>query len=410
MTKAACTSCHDTTVFATAEVTGAKVLHKGGEQPTEGNCTVCHGKSSVIAPVRGIHYTDLLDPAATVVVLEIQSITNTAPGQTPVLQFRVLVDGAPRNIITSPLTRLTATIAGPTTDITTVSQARIQGTPVVGTLAAVDGAGGVFAYTFPTAIAPTATGSYEVGLEGYIAPPVVPPATTAPRFAALNPVFPFAVTDATAQPRRSIVALAKCNACHGSLALHGGARTNPQYCVFCHNTTGVNDRTARFEGGTALEEPLDFRVMIHKIHRGDELTQPYAIGGTAGTIANPAGAPSSFNEVRYPQTTGNCETCHDGKTWTLPMNRSASYAPSTRITMTCSEAAGADANAFCDSPFWTASLTTQIGPQTSVCTSCHDGPEVVAHAATNTTASGLEACATCHGPGLLYDVALFHQP
>lgn len=409
--KAACGSCHDTTVFAASEVTGDKVLHTGGEQPTEGNCLVCHGQSSVIAPVPAKHYTGLLSPTATTVALEIQSITRTAPGEVPVLTFRVLVDGAPRDILASPLTRLTATIAGPTTDIATFWQARIQGTSAVGTLAAVDAPGGVFAYTFPDtgAIPPTATGSYEVGLEGYLQPAPVPPATTAPRYAAFNPILAFAVTDPTPAPRRSIVAAENCNRCHNALALHGGSRTNPQYCVFCHNTSGVNDRTARFEGGSAIEEPLDFRVMIHKIHRGEQLTRFYAIGGAAATAANPAGSPNSFNELRYPQSTGNCEACHAGKTWTLPMNRSAAYAPSTMITMTCSEPADGDTNAFCDSPFWTASLTTRIAPQTSVCTSCHDSPDIAAHAATNTTATGAEACATCHGPGAQYDVARFHN-
>jgi OmcA/MtrC family decaheme c-type cytochrome len=182
--------------------------------------------------------------------------------------------------------------------------------------------------------------------------------------------------------------------------------------VSCHNTSGVNDRTARFEGGSAVAEPLDFRIMIHKIHRGDLLTRPYAIGGTAGTLANPAGAPNFFFDgvegTRYPQTTGNCEACHASKNWTLPMKSSPAYAPSTSVLMTCSEPAGSDGNAFCDDPFWTASVTTKIPPQSSVCTSCHDSPDVAAHAATNTTPSGTEACATCHGPGAIEDVALFH--
>ena len=412
ITKAACGSCHDMTVFSFAEVTATRPLHGGGEQLTEGNCAVCHGPTAAIAPIEAKHYTGLLDPAATKVALELQSITSTGPGQIPTMTFRVTVNAAPRDIITAPLTRLTATVAGPTTDISSFWQARIQGAPTVGTLVAVDAPNGVFAYTFPATlpIPPTATGSYQVGLEGYIQNAVVPPATSAPRYAALNPVLPFAVTDATPQPRRTIVDLAKCNSCHQSLALHGGARTNPQYCVSCHNTTGVNDRTARFEGGSALEEPLDFRVMIHKIHRGDELTQFYAIGGTAGSVANPAGAPTSFNDVRYPRPRNECEACHASKNWTLPLTASPAYAPSTMIEMSCSEPAAADTNTFCDNPFWTATTTTRISPEASVCTSCHDAPDTAAHAMLNTTSSGLEACATCHGAGKLVDVSLFHRP
>jgi len=411
--KAACVSCHDTTVFTTAEVTAGKVLHKGGSQPSETTCTVCHAPNAVVAPVPAVHYTGLLDPAATTVALQIQSITSTAPGQTPVITFRVLVNGAPRDILAAPLTRLTATIAGPTTDIATFWQARIQGSSAVGLLAAVDPVNGVFAYTFPptAAIPAAATGSYQVGLEGYIQPAPVPPATTAPRYAAFNPVLTFAVTDATPKERRSIVEAAKCNTCHNALALHGGSRTNPQYCVFCHNTAGVNDRTPRFQSSSSLEEPLDFRVMIHKIHRGEQLAQFYAIGGAAGTATNPAGAPNSFNEVRYPRSTGDCEACHKTSTkknWTLPLQASTAYAPSTAQEMTCLPQGGNDPTAFCADPFWVLSATTKIPPETSVCTSCHDAPATAAHAATNTTATGAEACATCHGAGALYDVSLFH--
>jgi hypothetical protein len=135
-------------------------------------------------------------------VAQLAERADGSPAQYTAYTTNALVNGASRDLLAAPLTRLTATIAGPTTDNATFWQARIQGTSVVGALAAV-------------------------------------------------------------------VAAQKCNGCHNALALHGGSRQNPQYCVFCQNRhrDQPGGRAEQLQRGAV---PADDR-RLRGLPRGEEL-------------------------------------------------------------------------------------------------------------------------------------------
>ena len=102
---------------------------------------------------------------------------------------------------------------------------------------------------------------------------------------------------------RRIIKQQSCANCHGTeeFAFHGGPRRNVDFCVTCHQKGGIDVGT----GNT-----IDFRVMIHKIHFGEELTnQPFQICGFG--CENFGAPPDDFSGVEFPQDTRNCTTCHD---------------------------------------------------------------------------------------------------
>ena len=400
----ACLSCHDNVSF-TEPVPVGQVLHSGGVQPETAPCTVCHPASGSIAGVADVHMLPAFDPASPELVIELIDVINSGPGLAPTVRFRVELDGAPLDIATSPLTHLDATFAGPNTDYTSFWQATIQGAGAAGLLTAVDAPAGIFDYTTAgiAAIPVDATGSYSVGFEGYLQ------AVGGPRYAAASPVRAFAVTDVVPVERRQVVDSARCDGCHFDLAAHGGGRKGARYCVLCHNPSNANDeRAAQLEGATILVESVDFKVMIHKIHAGEDLSQAYFVGGfPAPSALDPDGTPIDFGEVRYPRDRTDCAACHDGDTFTLPL--AAGVLSSRREERTCVEDSSTDLNDFCEAPNWSLSEVVSIPPATAVCTSCHDAPSVAAHAEVMTTASGQESCATCHGPGSSLDVSVVHS-
>jgi OmcA/MtrC family decaheme c-type cytochrome len=396
--RAACGACHDRTSWD-ATVPAGYTAHPGGVMTDDSTCTICH-KVGGLASVVSKHYTTMTDPAATKLAVTIDGVTNTAPGQVPVVSFTITKNGTPLDMLVNPLTSLTATWAGPTAEVENMVQYKMQGSGAVGTLSAINASAGQFSYTFPSAVASSATGSYAVGMEGYIQP-----TSTDPRYSLHNPVAYAAVTDATAQPRRMVVDEQNCNSCHGQLEAHGGARNNPQYCVLCHNPNLDNQgRVARFESSSVLAHTVHFKALIHGIHMGENHQQPYVLGGfPTPTTTNPGGTPIDFGKLLFPRPQNDCAGCHKSNTWQLPVP--ATSLPSKQETLTCTEDPAADGNDYCDTR---SSVVSYLNPTAAACTACHDAPSTIAHAELNTTSSGVEACETCHGTGKVYDIDVFH--
>ncbi len=397
----ACVSCHDRLTFSDPPEAGF-TPHTPPIPPTLA-CSTCHELDTGLLPIRPRHYTGTLDSARPTVALAIEGVTDSAPGETPTMTFTVMSDGAARDIVAEPLDSLRAILAGPNTDYTAYESNTIQGGGASGTLVPVDAAAGRFAYTFANAIPANATGSWTVSLEGYLRP-----GGTGPRFAARNPSFAFAVTDATAVARRTIVTTEACLSCHGEIGAHGGQRHDVAHCATCHNPSNVGDeRASRLEGATIMLESVDLRVMIHKIHMGHRLSQPYLLGGfPPPSESNPAGNQHDFGAVLFPNNVADCRVCHEGATYRLPI--AAGAADTILEERTCTEDPAADTDALCDVAQWTVTNTIVLRPETAVCTSCHDSPSARAHAVINTTSDGAEACATCHGEGKSQSVDVVH--
>ncbi|HLK10607.1 MAG TPA: OmcA/MtrC family decaheme c-type cytochrome [Candidatus Binatia bacterium] len=124
-----------------------------------------------------------------------------------------------------------------------------------GTFAAVDAAG-TYTYTFATVLPSgfPAAETHTVGAQ-------VERAFGGQTLVA-NPIFDFVPNGGAVTTTREVATTAECNTCHGRLEAHGGGRREVRLCQLCHTDQAVDPDT----GNT-----IDFKVMIHKIHRGADL-------------------------------------------------------------------------------------------------------------------------------------------
>ena len=274
---------------------------------------------------------------------------------------------------------------------------------------------GTYTVTSPVAIPEGQTGTLRVMMDGHPAGEVTTKGQFTDRLAVKN-VFKDAAITGTVTPRRTVVDVAKCNACHDVLSLHGNNRTDePQVCAVCHNANATDasrrptNSAGALTGGVdgKLEESIDLKTMIHAIHAGQAdkggfRTKGIVVYGFGGSV-------NDFSGVVFPGKVDNCASCHAGTSYQMSGVWSEPTANGIKATTSSTGASALDA-----------ADNLRTTPISAVCSSCHDSPVAITHmkdsfnggmfGATQAqiNAAKPEACSFCHGPGRVFDVQVVH--
>jgi OmcA/MtrC family decaheme c-type cytochrome len=360
--RAACGSCHDNVNFAT----GAN--HPGGIQTDDTKCALCHapqGTQEFDASIIGAHTIPTNSTQLHGVQFKILSASG-GPG-TPVTVNFTVADKNGNPLALSALSYLSVIFGGPTTDYPSeITESALKAT----------GSNGNYTYVTANKLPATATGSYTVGIEGY-SPETINEGSAgnvSVRDAGLNQDLAFSADGSPVVARQVVVELANCNACHTQLSAHGGIRNEVTHCPLCHNPNGT-DTSER----PAIQDPpqsINFRTLIHKIHSGVNLTNPYVIYGFGGSVNN-------FNGILFPGNLADCAKCHVNNSDLLPLPAGMLPVVTPRDYLNPTQ------------------------PITASCVSCHDSEPVSSHALANTTTLG-ESCIVCHGEGAAFAVDFVH--
>jgi OmcA/MtrC family decaheme c-type cytochrome len=448
VTVASCGSCHDATTFS-----GPNPTHSAGPA-TDDMCGACHMQSNLPQlSAAGAHAASKAAPLlpSTPVVreyakrfrFEIVSLDAPSfrPGAFPKFTFKVTDPtngGVSYNLVTSPYfsgpqcvngtARLAFDIGWTTADFNNAGSGSGPGQPIslnplnaatgCSTLAAgvIANADGSYTMTSAVAVPATVTGTVMLGFEGHPAGDIDGNGTYTDRIPVKNVFKVAAATGTSATNRRVVVDIARCNACHKSLSLHGNNRTDePQVCAICHNpsATDINRRkgttmvastscpqglVSKIDG--RCEQTIDFKRMVHMIHAS--ALQPT---GSPFVVYGFGNVPIDFEEVTYPpgDKIGQCETCHAPDTY-YPVDPA-------KVQATTTSTGASIASQTDDSG---------ITPNTAICSSCHTtstallhmtqngGSTNVAKPADGIVTSPLETCGVCHGPGKPADVKTAH--
>ncbi|MBI4873949.1 MAG: OmcA/MtrC family decaheme c-type cytochrome [Acidobacteria bacterium] len=363
-TRAACGACHDDVNFATGQG------HVDLPQVSEALCSNCHipqGELEFDASIKGAHLDPRFSADLPGTVFEILEVADGVAGKRPTVAFS-LKDKAGKPIPPSTMGRLALALGGPTLEYAAYSYEDVR---------QAQGSGdGRYHWTFQAAIPPTAKGSYSVGIEGFRNIKVLEGTKKEQtvRDPGVNKIVYFSVDGTKIAPRRAIVSIDKCNACHLQLEMHSRSRNRIEHCVQCHNPnqTDAGGRPA----SQAPAQGINLRVMIHSIHTGENLTREFAVYGGSGTKYD-------FSDVIFPGDRRNCDKCHINDSQQLPLPEGLPMVNNPRAPV------------------------NPIGPTAAACTGCHTSTAAYAHAQAMTTPVG-ESCAVCHGRNADFSVNRVH--
>lgn len=263
--------------------------------------------------------------SATTINITVNSVTIPAGGGAPVVSFRLSNElnqglvGLPAADARFVLAQLSPAPAGSGASSqwqSYVSRAsgafRQANTETAAAARFVDNNDGSYQYTFASALtaytgAPAydATKTHRLGIEIRNQAPITG-----------NGIFDFVPAGGAPTFTRLIVDNDTCNACHDVLNFHGGARTDVEYCVTCHNPSSIDGDT----GNT-----VDMKRMIHNIHSSRPDYQIVGFGGTA----------FEWSHVHFPQDIRNCQTCHEESDADTPQASNYRLNPNRAACGTC---------------------------------------------------------------------------
>lgn len=379
-------------LFNLLGVAGSVLLALAGCSGSDGSAGAAGSNAVATVPASGLTTTSTLN----------MTITGVTVASPPVVTFKAAdkngtpVSGLlPANVRftiakLTPGTAANGNISNWQSYVLRVSSGRVQANRETPTAANFkDNGDGTYTYTFQTDItnvtcpAPckdsygnTLDVSYDPALTHRVGMQIVRGSTALPLS---NATYTFRPSDGatTGITLRDIVKTGRCNECHGTLQAHD-QRIETKYCVTCHNPgTTANGTVGTVSGDT----PVDFRVLIHKLHNAPELPSVLGPDGILNTaddgdygITGFSGF-TSFKDVEFPQNNTNCVKCHgDGTDPETPQGDNWKNRPNMFACSSCHDDVYFTAAPDPAKPYQTLAHPGGVQADNSLCASCHSDP------------------------------------